>query len=79
VRRLRRDGMVPRVAAAEVVRRHFGGEFVHEDEWGLLVVREDVVREFLRAAAAPVGWDARRRFWYVEQGADPDETLPHPG
>jgi hypothetical protein len=81
-RRLRRDGMLPRFYAAEVVRRHFGQALVYEDDSGLLAVRGDVVREFLRAAGAPVGWDARRRFWYVEQeprlaSADPNETLPH--
>jgi hypothetical protein len=82
VRRLRRDGMLPRFYVAEVVRRHFGREFVQEDEAGLLVVREDVVREFLRAAGSPVGWDTRRRFWHVEgepdrDAADPDDALPH--
>ena len=82
-RRLRRDGMLPRFYVAEVIRRHFGAEFVYEDEAGLLVVREDVVREFLRAAGGPVGWDARRRFWYVEEeepdpnAGDPDDTRPH--
>jgi hypothetical protein len=78
VRRLNRDGMLPRFYAAEVIRRRYGESLVYEDERGLLAVREVVVREFLRAAGEAVKWDARRRFWYVEPDpADPNETLDH--
>jgi hypothetical protein len=82
VRRLHRDGMLPQFYAAEVIQRRFGGAFVSQDERGLLAIHESVVREFLRAVGEPVKWDARRRFWYVEQpadleAADPNDTLPY--
>jgi hypothetical protein len=81
---LRQQGMLPQFYAAEAIRRRFGDGFVYEDERGFTAVREDVVREFLRAAGGAARWDPRRRFWYVErepvtQPPEPPETLPFPG
>jgi hypothetical protein len=78
VQHLRRQGMLPQFYAAEAIRRQFGDGFVYEDDRGFTAVRDDVVREFLRAAGGAVRWDDRRRFWFVEEVLGLPETLPFP-
>jgi hypothetical protein len=82
-KQLKREGILPRVFAAEVIRRRFGEELVGEDEGGRPTPREDVLREFGRLSGGVAVWDGRRRFWRLEEeallSADPGATLPLAG